>query len=211
MTTSEAEKILCDFIEKNKSKADINVAKALVLVIAKAQKCKDDTDDTQVEEYFKTHEKEVKKWRGKDNVFSQGRLFQMRKIFNVQCLHLYLYYLGLKDDTKNWTNGDYFSYTDKVIGTDYVYEVRVFVPAADDIAEDINQVSWIECGNSDDVTPDDFIGLTDLKDKTKAIRNEETKLLLLGVPFAERYEFDEEWKKQLNEENRKVWKKNIKE
>lgn len=75
MTTQEAEKILCDFIEKNKTKADINVAKALVLVIAKAEKCKDDTDDTKVEKYFETHTEKVKKWRGKDNVFSQGRLF----------------------------------------------------------------------------------------------------------------------------------------
>lgn len=120
-------------------------------------------------------------------------------------LHYYLYSLGLKGEKGNWTNGDYFSYLDRVIGTDYVYEVRVFVPAADDIADDLNQVSWIECGCSDDVTPDYFLGLTDLKDKTQAIRNEETKLLLLGVPFGKGYEFDEDWKKQLNEENRKVW------
>lgn len=75
MTTSEAEKILCDFVEKNKTKADTEVVKALVLVIVKAKKCKDDTDDTKVVEYFDSHKDTIKKWRGKDNVFSQGRLF----------------------------------------------------------------------------------------------------------------------------------------
>ena len=127
------------------------------------------------------------------------------KIFKTNNLNYYLYSLGFKQEEENWTNGDYFTFLDRVIGNGYVYEVKIYIPASDDIAEDGNHVSWIEAGNSDDVTPRYFLGIEDLDDKKSAIRNEEAKLLALGVPFAKSYKFDEDWKKEKNEENRKEW------
>lgn len=127
------------------------------------------------------------------------------KIFKTESLNYYLYSLGFKQEEENWTNGDYITYLDKVIGNGYVYEVKIYIPYGEDIAEDGNHVSWIEAGNSDDVTPDYFLSTEDLEDKMTAIRNEEAKLLALGVPFAKEYKFDEDWKKEKNGENRKEW------
>lgn len=127
------------------------------------------------------------------------------KLFKTNSLNHYLYSLGFKEEKENWTNGDYVTYLDKVIGSGYVYEVKIYIPASDDIAKDNNHISWIEVGNSDDVTPDYFLGTEDLDDKMSAIRNEEAKLLALGVPFAKSYKFDADWKKEKNEENRKEW------
>lgn len=120
-------------------------------------------------------------------------------------LRSYISHLGF-EEKDNWTNGDYFTYSDVIVGGDgYDYAVKIYVPTNKNINGEIS-VSWIEAGTSSGKTPDHFESLDDLDGKKVAIRREEEKLLLLKIPFNSSYRFDNEEKKILNQENRKLWR-----
>lgn len=120
-------------------------------------------------------------------------------------LSFYAYFLGFRElpDDENW-NDDYHVYMDRQLGTGYQYEIKIYIPKDEDNFGEI-AIGWLEAGTTDGKTPDYFEYLGDLDDKKNAIRNEETKLLLLGFPFEYNYRFDKDWKRELNEKNRETW------
>ncbi len=128
------------------------------------------------------------------------------KYLKKWCIGSTLYSFGIMGDDgeNNWTNGDYTIFSDECLGENYLYDIRIYVPNKDDINGEIS-IDWLEAGTSREKTPSYFEYYDDLSDKKKALEREEAKLLLLGFPFKENYQFDKAWKRELNKENRRIW------